>query len=175
MAPLPTNLTSVLFVDYSVAGEAHTLQCRFLAPGTLAGAKAAVEAVFTAASGSLFDLTITAARFRNQASTVTLPTDWTGGTSFGGVAGVHTDTANYADFVGRSVEGRRVRVALFGWNTIKDSSQQDYRYQNTGDVAAVLAVLNATTDVFLAIDGAAVIWKSYANGGINAYWRNKIR
>jgi hypothetical protein len=99
--------------------------------------------------------------------------DWP--VSWGSGDGPHYASALYNDFVGRSLDGRRVRFALFGAQSLQTGD--DYRALATEDsrVAAGVAVLNGVEGTFLSINGFQPVWKPYTNQGTNAYWRNHIR
>jgi hypothetical protein len=122
-------------------------------------------------------LTVTGARHRVFGGTVSLPVTWTGAATYGTGAGDHNESANYFDFVGRSENGRRVRVAVFGTSVQADTSGHDYRFASSAEanVAAAVIELNTPSDRWLAIDNFKPTWYAYANVGNNAYWRNRIR
>lgn len=177
MAPLPVESTGRLFVDYSTCGEVHTAMVRFGTGGNAGDAMSMLDSFWIAIDPLMYLATIIGARVADLGLTVTYPVTWTGAADFGSGAGSHYQTANYLDFVGRSIGGRRVRLATFGLISHADTSNSDYRHQATDSaaVAAGLAVLEASTDTPVAIDGASAVWQQYANIGVNAYWRNQIR
>jgi hypothetical protein len=175
MAPLPSNNTKVWFLDYVVCSEEHTLQARSGDSVDASEASADLDQLLSAITDEIFEMTITRLRVREQGSTVSLPATWSGGATYGDGAGVHGQSAQYGDFVGRSFEGRRVRLAIFGWKAT--ISGVDFRVTSAEDsaIADAVALLNTTSDMFLAIDGTVPVWYDYANLGDNAYWRNRIR
>ncbi len=176
MAPLPSNNTGVLFVDYNTCGEDHTIQCRFNAAASFNDSMALMDGFLTAISASTQLITITGARVRDVGSNVTYPVTWTGAATYGSGAGTHDQAAWFFDFVGRSIGGRRVRMAVFGAQTIVDGSGHDYRLDTgTASIAAAIAALESDGNACCAIDGDAPSWHQYANSGVNAYWRNHIR
>lgn len=177
MPALPVESTARLFVDYSTCGEEHTALVRFGTGGSVSDAMAMLDAFWIAIDPLMYLGTITGARVADIGLTVTYPVTWTGAADFGSGAGSHYQTANYIDFVGRSIGGKRVRLSTFGLISHADTSGSDYRH-NASDVAAVaaaLAVLEASGDTPVAIDGDPGVWQQYANIGVSAYWRNKIR
>ncbi len=135
------------------------------------------DAFLTALSPSLQQITIIGARVRDLGGSVTYPVTWDGDATYGGGAGDHVNSAMYLDFVGRSIGGRRARIAMFGATGPFDGASDDYRLTAAEDlsVAAALAVLEALAACPVAIDGDVVNWHQYANLGVNAYWRNHIR
>lgn len=177
MAKLPSNSTAVVYLDYSVDGENHTLQMRRNETASNDDVMAVMDAFLLAISTQVDQITIIGARARDAGGIVTYPLTWPGDPAYGSGTGFHYQSANYADFVGRSIGGRRARVAVFGWKVQADVTNEDYRLTATenASVAAALAVLEAGSGTPVAIDGDPVNWQQYANLGVNAYWRNHIR
>jgi len=177
MAPLPSNNTAVLFVDYSGCGENHTVQVRYGTGASAADAMTLLDAVWFAMSPRLRLVTVTGARVRDISTNVTYPVTWTGAVNYGSGAGFHFESAYYADFVGRSIDGRRCRLAFFCAQAPADITSNDFRVSATEstDVDDAITALNAGTDVPVTISGQAVNWQTYTNIGTNAYWRNRIR
>jgi len=95
------------------------------------------------------------------------------GSTVGSGAGTGSARANYVDFIGRSSGGRRVRLAVFGLKI----DATDYRFiaGENAAVDAAIVELNTHTGAFLAIDGVAPQWYSYANAGVNAHWQKAVR
>lgn len=175
MAPLPSNNTAVLFVDYTVSGEQHTMQARPQTGSSNLDVMDVLAAFWAALDDSIFLTNIDGARGRAEGATVTLPVTWTGDSGYGVTDGEHNTTAQYYDFVGRSILGRRVKLSVFGAGTLVDTVGHDYRLTPSGLLLDALNVLKSNSDILGAIDGAQIIWYDYINTGINAYWRNKIR
>ena len=177
MAPLPSNNTGVLYIDYSVAGENHTQQVRFGVSSSSGDALALAYDLWAEASPLLFLCTIIGARVRDAGTNVTYPVTWAGAATYGSGAGEHFNSAWYMDFVGRSIDGRRCRISWFGLVVDFDAVNDDYRLLagENSNVADVLTALDSGSDVPVSISGQAVNWHQYANIGQNAYWRNHIR
>lgn len=177
MAPLPGNNTAVLYVDYSTCGHDHTLQCRYDDTASAGDAMALVDAFLTALDPGLTQTDIIGARVRDQGGSVTYPVTWTGAAQYGGTAGPAYKSAAYLDFVGRSIDGRRARIAVFGPGDFFDATNEDYRFTTADSavIAAAVAVLEGGIGTPCSISGEAVNWHQYANTGVNAYWRNHIR
>lgn len=175
MAPLPSNNTPVLFIDYTVAGEQHTMQARPQTGSSNLDVMGVLADFWAAFDDSIYQTNIDGARGRAEGGVVTLPLTWTGDSAYGTADGDHNNTAQYYDFVGRSILGRRVKLSVFGAVVVVDTVEHDYRLTPSGNVLAALNVLKSNSDILGAIDGAQIIWYDYINTGINAYWRNKIR
>lgn len=176
MAPLPSNNTAVYFLDYEVESHQHTIQARFGSGGSVNDAAAFLDAFLTAFGTNIYLLTIIGARVRDVGSDVTYPVTWDGAATYGSSTEGEYASAQYIDFIGRSIDGRRCRIAVFGVKGIVDTGQKDFRLASgVAYVGAALAVLEASSDVPVSISGEPVNWHQYANTGINAYWRNHIR
>lgn len=177
MAPIPSNNTGVLFVDYNTCGEDHTIQMRYGSGGSVTDAMTVMENFLNALDPGLNLVTIIGARERAAGGNVTFPVAWTGAATYGGSAGTREKTAQYIDFVGRSVGGVRLRVAMFGVGDVVDTTEHDYRFSRAASAVVddALTALEASAVAPVAADGDAVSWHQYANVGVNAYWRNRIR
>jgi len=177
MAPLPSNNTNVLFVDYTGCGESHTTQFRYSSDADVSDALGVAASFFAALGALIREITITGARTRAAGANVTLPVPWTGFATYGVGAGVHNESAYYADFVGRSNLGRRCRVSVFCVTVPADTSNHDFRLSASESeaVSNALEALTAEPLCPVAIDGGTVTFHQYANIGTNAYWRNRIR
>lgn len=176
MAPLPSNNTGVLFLDYTVGGEGHTMQARYAASSTVVEVMTVLDEFLTALGDGIFTITVEGARHRLQGALITLPITWIGQPDYGSGTANHAQSAQYYDFVGRSVEGRKVRLSVFGAAAVTDLADDDYRLPGgTGAIAAAISALDSGLGAICAIDGENIVWYPYANTGINAYWRNKIR
>lgn len=175
MAPLPPNSTARYFLDYETCGFDHTLIMR--AHGTRDD-EAAVEmivSILDAIHDLIFEYNILGWRYQADVSDVSEELTWTGATTYGGSAGVAYQTAQYIDFVGRSADGRRVRAAFFG--TTFSEQGNDYRVSPTEQPAVgdVIGILSSSDPYFVTVSSEIPSWKNYANCGVNAYWRNKVR
>lgn len=175
MAPLPFNNTNVLFVDYSVSGFTHTLQCRFDGDDTGADAMTTVTAFWEALSPQMYDMTVEGARVQLLGTDVSFDVVWSGATGYGDGGGEPFQSALFVDFIGRSPGGRRVRASTFGFKGYVPGDNYRAVPGENAQVDDVVELLQSSGAAFLAIDGTVPVWKNYANTGINAYWRNKIR
>lgn len=175
MAPLPPDSTARVKIFYNTCGKNHTAQIRFTEPNTTDDVVTAFNDFITAIGGAFYHTSFIDAQVAVSGSNVFNPVAGGWPVTWGGEAGPLDASADYLDFVGRSLDGRRVRLSLFGAaQTVVD---QKFRSLSTDSEAvdAAVEVLNGAEGVFLSINGFQPIWKSYANLGNNAYWRNKIR
>jgi hypothetical protein len=175
MAPLPADSTARVKIAYNTCQFDHEVMIRFKEPDTVDDVIADFNSFITAIESLLFLSTFIGAQVAVSGSNVfnDVPGSWP--VTWGSDAGAKVSTAWYYDFIGRSLDGRRVRMALFGAKQI--STTDDYR-AFSAEVPAIedgVAILNAAEGTFLSINGFQPVWKPYANSGVNAYWRNKIR
>jgi len=175
LAPLPPSNTDRLFVDYDFGGFDHTILCRFTAPNTQEDAQQSVHDLLTAITPSLYAITILGARVAAEGSNVTSPVGWAHDSAYGDGSGSAAHSADYYDFIGRSADGRKVRVAVFAARQTLFGDNYRAAPGENGDLDDGVAVLVATEGTFLTISGEPPIWHTYINSGTNAYWRNKIR
>lgn len=175
MAPLPANNTARYFLDYSVAGFSHTLINRVDPEVTDADAASVMDSFMDIVGAFCYPITVEGFRFQQAGLAVSYDVPWTGSAGWGTGAAIPANTAQYYDFVGRDTSGRRVRVATFGAGLV--TSGGDYRISPAEAtwVADALDALTQDGQMFLTIGGEVPVWKQYANCGVNAYWRNKVR
>jgi len=175
MAPLSPDSTARVYLDYSVAGYDHTLICRHNSTGTIADAVDALQAFITAASPGVYASTLIGLRASNSGSNITFPLSNTFSTSWGSGAAAGNESAQYYDMVGRSVDGRKVRAAIFGATQVSASDKYRVPYSAGSFWSDMIDALGADVNCFVTISAQTPTWHQYANTGINAYWRNKIR
>lgn len=175
MAPLPSNSTGVLFVDYETCLSPHTFQLRVQDGAEPSDAMPVMADFLAAFDTTIKEMSILGARGREAGADITLPLTWTGDSGYGTSEGNVGQTAWFYDFIGRSMLGRRCRLTVFGATSIQDGTDDNYRIAATGALLDALNVLKGADSIICAIDGAQIVWYDYINMGVNAYWRNKIR
>lgn len=175
MAPLPPDSSARVWIDYHTCGEDHTCMIRYKAPATVTDVADAFTALISHIGGAFALSSLVGVRDAADGSNVSNPSAGTWPVSWGSGAGDHAMSAHYIDFVGRSLDGRRVRLALFGAS--ESQGGDDYRLTSAENAAvlASVAVLNGTPNIFISINKFQPVWYPYADVGINAYWRNRIR
>jgi len=177
MAPLDPTNTARAFLDYETCGENHTAMLRYTGIGSAADCMVIWDTMLTAMVAFLYQVTIIGAREAVVGSNITNPITWSGDATYGGDPGPHYATAQYVDFVGRDNQGRRVRSAFFGAQAYFDGGGDDYRFQAADFpfVVTCVTALDSSAGNAVSINGLDPIWHLYGNGGVNAYWRNKVR
>lgn len=172
MAALPPSNTPRFKFEYTVNGEGHDFTVRSHASPGAIGTE--IDAFLDFLAPELYALVITSVSFAADGSNIFLPvTTGIEGNSYGSGAGVYEQKAWYVDFIGRSVAGRRWRLAVYGIRTLAT----DFRYiagENLS-ITAAIASLNDAGSTLVAIDDAEVNVYLYANVGVNAHWQRALR
>lgn len=180
---LPANNTARLFVDYTTGRLNHSLVVRYDGILSLSQVTTGVATFLEAVRNVLpQQWAVTGARVQEAGSLFSLPTALGDLDGFVGTNGSPTvnenDEPRQVTFTGRSLaSGRNVRVGLFG---LLFTTPSTYRLTRDGlatNVGSALDVLAAQSfgGVFVAIDGANVLWNQYANVNYNSYWESDAR
>ena len=172
MAPLPPNSTPRYRVLYTNSGQQHSNEWRsHVSPSAMS---TELDVYFTAIQGLLtatvIDDVLFAASGSNVFNSVTMAFV---GNTYGSGGGTTLVRASYVNFVGRSSDGRRIRVAFFGTTSLAG----DFRFVAGEDtnVDNTIAALNSGSSTLVTIGDIQPVWKSYANAGFNAYWQRAER
>lgn len=172
MAPLPPNSTPRFRVHYTNAAKSHTMNIRTNDSPSALGVS--VNVFMLAIAGILLPTTIDLVEFAAQGSNVfNSVVSGIEGAAYGGGVPIASTPATYVNFIGRSSDGRRVRLAAFGIV----APGGDFRWMpgENASVDSAIDALNHADNHFQAIGGLKPIWKQYANGGFNAYWQKELR
>jgi len=175
MAPLPTNNTGVLFIDYTSGGQQHTAEVRLPAGSGLTEAATAYAAMRDVMKAVLYpDDLIQGGRWRAAGGTVTLPV--TGASAAGTGSGTPDNDRkpNFLSFTGRSSDGRRVRFTVFTRAVAPEADGWRDLTPNTS-FQAILTALQSADVSARTISGNSPIWHSYVNTGSNSYFQRKER
>lgn len=125
--------------------------------------------------GMLLQTAVLGLEYSLKGSNVRLPATYSGLSSFGGGSQDNNDRrARFISYTGRSADGHKVRLFLFGPS---DISQGDYRVSapESAIIAAAVTNLNAATDHFLTISSMQASWHAYANVGFHDHWIKEYR
>jgi len=179
MADLPQNNTNRLFVDYTTGRVQHTFTVRYESPATAFDARDAAETFLTSLSGILNGAwTTIGTRVSLAGSNISLPGPEINVVGDGGAGPLDAGLEpRFFSYSGRSIgEGKQLQLPIYG---IVGNQEPDYRMELTDSASLNSAWedLEAFSigNVFIAIDGASVIWKKYINVGFNAYWQRQRR
>jgi hypothetical protein len=110
-----------------------------------------------------------------QGSNVRNPATYTGTVSFGLGTEASSDTRPRCwSFTGRSADGVKTKVFLFGTKTMGEGDLRVDTSESV-DVANAVNFLNTTVGAFLGITGLQPIWHIYTNVGYNDHWTKEYR
>lgn len=174
---LPPTNTQRWFYDYTVEGDQHSLMMRSANDITPAEAAEAIDLFLLAIDGELVEITTVGLRVAEAGSNITNPASPTGlSATYGSGSGVIINAPLQVTFVGRSADGHKARVGIFGWNGQTDDSWRMTIAENAG-VAAEVTNLNSLSaaGLFVSISGEGALWKPYANIGYNDHWVKRAR
>lgn len=177
LSPLPPTNTERWFYDYSAYGKEHSLMMRTPNELTAGEAGEQIDGFLTAIEGGLSEITTIGLRVARAGSNIT-NTEGTPGlqATYGAGAGNSIDTPLQVTFTGRSTDGRKARVGIFGWLGQSDNSWRMSVLEDS-DVSAGVTFLQAITSsgFFTSISGEPVVWHAYANIGYNDHWVKEAR
>lgn len=174
MAPLPSHNTARYKLTYSTAPFEHSITMRVITGVTAQQASTFYDGFLAQLTPLLGTITIVRLEFASQGSDVFNVVAWSGQPTYGTGAPANIQEPTFISFTGKSPDGRRTRVTVFGTTGV---TQQDYRFQGGENAAADAArvVLATGTDRWLSITGVKPIWNNYANVGFNAHYQRKLR
>lgn len=172
----PSN-TDRYWLDYSANDEQHSMLQRTAEGKSASEAAEAFDIFLLSIDGNLTTITIIGMRFAPAGSNITNPVDTTGlaGTYGSGVGSV-INVPLQITFPGRSSDGRKNFISVFGWTSANDDSWRILTSEDE-DVAGGVAALNTLSSggSFVTISGNRAFYKPYANVGYNDYWVGQAR
>jgi len=175
LTPLPEDNTARLFVNYTHGTNEHEIQFRLLSPFTQSDLVGFVSNWINN-NKSLWgtDVNFHSADWAAAGSSVRNPVSWTPIVGTGTPPTFNTRFSRSGSFVGRSPDGRKVRLFIYGWVYAEDAT---YRIYGSEDALLQDAIddLNALTSRVGTISGSAPIFKPYINMRNNAYWQTELR
>lgn len=172
----PSN-TERWFYDYTVGGNQHTLIMRTADALDAASAGEQIDAFLTAIEGGLATITTVGLRVARGGSNITNNEGTVGlQATYGTGAQAGIDAPLQVTFTGRSNDGHKARVGVFGWAGQSDTSWRMTVIENA-DISAGVTFLQAITGsgFFVSISGEPVVWHPYANIGYNDHWVKEAR
>jgi len=176
MAPLPESNTARWFLDYSDGINEHSMMFRTVSPASMATLKSEVDTFLDTMAPQMFVITIIGMRVALVGSNVSNSTPWTGNATYGTGVMPATLAPREVRFVGRSADGRRNSISVYGTKFVTPDT---FRIPSSADTvieAALLRLANAAAlGIGATISGQAPIWKAYANVNFNSYWESEAR
>lgn len=177
VTPLNPNNTERWFLDYAVLGAQHSLMMRSADHLEAIDAADAFSSFLTSIEGNLIEITIVGLRVALAGSDITNAQSTTGlSATYGTGAGSAINLPLQVTFTGRSDDGHKARVGMFGWSAQTDSSWRITTVED-GDVATGVGTLTSlgASGLFVSISGRKPVWHSYANIGYNDHWVKRAR
>ena len=175
MSALPSSTTARVKIIYQNAVNIHDTVIRMTDDSFLSDLSAAFVAYTTTLSGQFVDTTVIDVQLASVGSDLFFPVAGATllGYNWGGASANVAQDTQFAQLSGRSAGGRKSKFYLFGYS----GSLSNYRLNSSEDASVGTAVtaLNALSDVFLAIDGLATVWKPYLNIKANDHWVHRAR
>jgi len=172
----PSN-TVRYFYDYSVGTIEHTLLCRVTDDVGLSEATDQIDQFLTAIGGGLVTITSVGLRKAEKGSNITNPVDL--GliqATYGSGVQAAINNPLQVTFTGRSGDGHKARVSMFGWEAQTDNSWRYTTSENSDVLAAVTALQGAqAAGCFVSITGHDVLWHPYMNIAYNDHWIKAAR
>jgi len=176
MPALPQSNTARFWLDYSDGVNEHSMTFRISNSVTLVTIKSQVDNFLTQLDTSLYLISILGCRVAVEGSNVTNPTTWTGNSTFGSGAMPIANAPRELRFIGRSTDGRRNSVSVYGYN---GATPEIYRINSATSPAvedAITALANASAlGVGLTISHGVPVWKNYASFNFNSFWEKEAR
>jgi len=177
LAPLPPSNTERWWLEYTDQGVSHKMLMRCADERSAGEVAEAYDTFLASIVDGINVLTIVGLSHAAAGSNVTNPEDPTGlAATYGLAAGDPINIPLEMTFPGRSRDGRKTFVSLFGWAAQTDET---WRYDATIGSIVINGVtaLNglSASGFFVSISGARVFHKNYANVSFNDYWVKKRR
>jgi len=175
MAALPQSNTERWWLVYSNNSTEHRCGIRTASGITNVQASNVFSTLLSNLTTIMLATTVLGLERALIGSNVRVPFAYTGSPS--GATGTQVDTdrrARFISFTGRSTDGRKSKLFVFG---IQDIPEGDYRVDTSESaaVASEVSHLNAASGVFLSISGQQPVWHAYANIGFHDHWIAEYR
>lgn len=175
MAPLPPSSTERWKYTYQNAIAEHSLTFRLVEGSTIADADSVMSALAVYFDDVVVETTITGLEFAAIGSDIFNPVAGSDmvGSEFGVNEANPTTNSVAATFVGRSVDGRRARLSVFGW--FGGVSNYRLTVAEDPDLGVLIAFLNNPSTPLITIGGLGVIYKQYFDIKSNDHWVAEAR
>lgn len=177
LTPLPENNTERWWLLYTDQGVQHRMLMRADGPRDASEVAEAFDTFLNSIVDGINVLTIVGLQHAAEGSNVTNPEDTTGlAASYGTATGDPINIPLEMTFPGRSRDGRKTYVSLYGWAAQTDET---WRYDATVGSIVINGVtaLNGLSagGLFVSISGQRVIRNNYANVSFNDFWVKQRR
>lgn len=175
MPPLSPTATERWKYTYQNAIAEHTLMFRLLAGSDVADADSVMQALIVYFGDLVVESTITLLETASVGSSIFNPITGSDlvGTNFGTTPANRANNAVAGTLVGRSADGRRTRLSIFGWF----GAVSDYRLTvgEDPDLGILVSFLNNPSTPIITIGGLGPVFKSYLDIKANDHWVTEAR
>lgn len=174
MAPLSPDNTQRFFLDYSTTNLSHTLMVRTTSATSAGAFSTFMDDFLTALAPELSLITVDGARVAQISSNVSIPITWSGAATYGTGSEALNFRPRALCFLGRTVNGRRARMFIYGGDF---TSPNDFRITraSNANIDAAYDVLELNPQFFAGIDGLATTKYQYCDVNFNSYWEREVR
>lgn len=175
MAPLPITSTERWKYAYSNAYASHTVILRVVSGSPTADVDDIMQGLMSNVGPGLSESIVTGVEKAALGSSIFNPVGDSVlvGDNFGSTVANGYTNAIGVTFVGRSLDGRRSRITMFGWRL--DASVFRLTVAEDPGIANMVNLLNAVATPLLTIGGLAPVWKAYADVKSNDHWVRQAR
>lgn len=175
MAPLPPSSTERWKYTYQNAVTEHSVTFRLVEGSAIADADSVMNALAVYFDDLVTESTITNLEFAAIGSDIFNPVAGSTmvGTTFGTTAANPTNNAVAATLIGRSADGRRSRLSIFGWFGAVSAYRLDVA--EDPDLGVLLAFMNNPSTPLISIGGLGVVYKQYIDIKSNDHWVAEAR
>jgi hypothetical protein len=177
MAPLPTNGTPRVWVEYNDGQNDHKLMVRYAASGpSVEEVLLMIASIWGALDPNWFAVTILGARAASSGSDISFPVPWPGDPSYGTGAMPANRAPLELRFLGRDDSGRKVSWSFYGGDFVVPDTFR-FPYSVGGSVADVIDSIAAATAsfAFFTINLQAPQIYQFADVNYNSYWERQSR
>ena len=177
LAALPPSNTDRYYYDYEIGGDNHTMIVRTADGVSLSDVALAIDDFLTAFGAGSNAFVTVGLRYSVAGSNITNPVDMDPiQANYGSGVMPLINRPLQVTFTGRSGDGRKGRVGMFGWDAATDDS---WRY-STSENSTVLACVASLTEagaggIFVTISGQRPLWHPYMNIAFNDHWIKEAR
>lgn len=170
--PLDPWNTERWYLTYTAQGVEHVAIMRVAAPQAAEDAAAAFHAFLTPLAQGLVEVAITGLAKTAVGSNIRVPQSTSGlDPTYGTISPSDANKPLQVTFTGRSLDGRKTRVGMYGYFSMNDASWRKTiaEEDEVADTVEALGTLSAS-GFFVSISGQRVFWHQYMNLGFNDHF-----
>lgn len=175
--PLDPWNTERWYLSYTAQDVAHTAIMRVAAAQLAEDAAIAFHTFLSALAEGLVEIAITGLAKTAVGSNIRVPQSTSGlDLTYGSISPSDANKPLQVTFTGRSLDGRKTRVGMYGYFSMNDASwrktvAEENEVANTVDALETLSA----GGFFVSISGQRVFWHQYMNLGFNDHFVREAR